>query len=257
MTLTHDHIVDANKKVTPDHLEAIKARLRKATPGPWRDFTHEYPEAVANSTKPNYHGTGRYRYKRFLCLIAHSDVRGQAVNPDTDCPIRVDLWDFTKVVCIPWNDKSNVKTQAEGVVTPHDRALIANAPTDLTTLIDEVERLRADRDHWRANHADMVAHNAMLRDRPDLPADRLPQTARYEAEIKRLRAELAESKYEHASDVFGESSHREADDLPGWYCPYTSASKWAAGELVRMKKMEEHAERKGFYRPILEGVEHD
>lgn len=37
-----------------------------------------------------------------------------------------------------------------------------------------LNRMRAEREHLRANHADLVARNALLRERPDLPVDRLP-----------------------------------------------------------------------------------
>lgn len=48
--------------------------------------------------------------------------------------------------------------------------------------------------HWKANHADQVARCALLRERPDLPVDRLPayrELARLQAEVTLLKATLA------------------------------------------------------------------
>jgi hypothetical protein len=52
------------------------------------------------------------------------------------------------------------------------------------------EKAERERDHWKANHAEMVQRNAVLRERPDLPADRLPSIARYEARVKELEEAL-------------------------------------------------------------------
>lgn len=54
----------------------------------------------------------------------------------------------------------------------------------------EIQRLRSERDQWKANHDEMVQRNAVLRQRPDLPADRLPAIAKYEGEIQRLRHKI-------------------------------------------------------------------
>ncbi|MCK5132718.1 MAG: hypothetical protein KAR40_11270 [Candidatus Sabulitectum sp.] len=55
----------------------------------------------------------------------------------------------------------------------------------------ENDALKAELSHWKANHADMVARCAMLRERPDLPADRIPQADRYRKEIEELRLHIA------------------------------------------------------------------
>lgn len=59
-------------------------------------------------------------------------------------------------------------------------AFIAAAnPQTVLALIAEVE-------HWKANHADMVARKALLEQRPDLPVDRIPAYR----EMERLQREL-------------------------------------------------------------------
>jgi hypothetical protein len=57
----------------------------------------------------------------------------------------------------------------------HDK----QAAIDLMTSGMEVKRQRifdlvAERDHWKANHDNAVARCALLRERPDLPVDRIP-----------------------------------------------------------------------------------
>lgn len=44
--------------------------------------------------------------------------------------------------------------------------------------------------HWKANSTEMAARNAVLRDRPDLPVDRVPALAR----LERLHADLSEER---------------------------------------------------------------
>lgn len=43
------------------------------------------------------------------------------------------------------------------------------APRSLRVQLDE---MTADRDHWKANHDNLTARNAVLRGRPDVPVDR-------------------------------------------------------------------------------------
>lgn len=58
-------------------------------------------------------------------------------------------------------------------------------------LIEENRQLRKDLDHWKANHADMVARNRFLRTRPDLPTERLQHYDRMVADVedRAVRAE--------------------------------------------------------------------
>lgn len=56
------------------------------------------------------------------------------------------------------------------------------------------ETAEISRDHWKANHDQMVQRNAVLRQRPDLPVDRLPAIARYEAIIAAKEASAKDAK---------------------------------------------------------------
>jgi len=75
----------------------------------------------------------------------------------------------------------------------------------------QVSSLHARAAHWKANHGNMVKLNAFLRDRPDLPADRLGAYERAKKEAARECAEIARltncsvySKFtQHGEDVAG------------------------------------------------------
>lgn len=48
--------------------------------------------------------------------------------------------------------------------------------------------------HWKSNHADQVARCALLRERPDLPVDRIPaykELTRLQGEVTALQGTLA------------------------------------------------------------------
>ncbi len=77
-----------------------------------------------------------------------------------------------------------------------DRAEPLSLTSTLTAIVAERDALRDDRDQWKANHDQMVQRNAVLRERPDLPVDRLPAIARYEASLATAtaRAERAEAE---------------------------------------------------------------
>lgn len=78
-------------------------------------------------------------------------------------------------------------------------AFIAAAnPQTVLALIAEVE-------HWKANHADMVARKALLEQRPDLPVDRLSAYR----EMERLQRELENERIERQTFQHG---HRIASD---------------------------------------------
>lgn len=68
--------------------------------------------------------------------------------------------------------------------------------------------LRAERDHWKANHDQMVQRNSVLRERPDLPVDRLPAISRYEARIFSLEEE--NKRLIEANDAISDRSHPPA-----------------------------------------------
>ncbi|WP_353641362.1 Lar family restriction alleviation protein [Mesorhizobium sp. WSM2239] len=79
---------------------------------------------------------------------------------------------------------------------PDGAEVMLKAADAIVALIALVRANAAERDHWKANHDEMVARNAVLRDRPDLPVDRLPALQRVEA-----RAEAAERKLAEAGKV--------------------------------------------------------
>jgi len=60
----------------------------------------------------------------------------------------------------------------------------------------EINRLEKEVAMWKANHADMVNRNAILRDRPDLPVDRL-------GAYERARQEAAKECIAIISDLVG------------------------------------------------------
>lgn len=47
-------------------------------------------------------------------------------------------------------------------------------------LLDVIENLNAELAHVKANHKNLVDKNAILRERPDLPVDRIPAVRRLE-----------------------------------------------------------------------------
>ncbi|MES2730012.1 MAG: hypothetical protein V4621_07980 [Pseudomonadota bacterium] len=55
-----------------------------------------------------------------------------------------------------------------------------------------IEKLIAERDHWKANHADMVKRAGLLSQRDDLPVDRLPAYREMEALQRAVQAKQAE-----------------------------------------------------------------
>ncbi len=65
-----------------------------------------------------------------------------------------------------------------------------------TEVAIRAEALEADRNHWKANHDNMVQRNAVLSQRPDLPADRLPAIREYERMLAAKGAEIDKAKME-------------------------------------------------------------
>jgi predicted nuclease with TOPRIM domain len=70
----------------------------------------------------------------------------------------------------------------------------------LDCLHAQVASLKSERDHWKANHADMVKRNAMLRDRPDL-GDRAKSIDAKDARIRDLEAENARLKEQRDGQI--------------------------------------------------------
>ena len=73
------------------------------------------------------------------------------------------------------------------------------------------EELKKERNHWKSNHSNMVKLNAFLRDRPDLPADRLGAYERAKKEAARECMEIAgtwRTSPDTASDIANEIRDR-------------------------------------------------
>ena len=67
------------------------------------------------------------------------------------------------------------------------------------TAEDEIATLRARVKELEGNHKGLVLQNAMLRQRPDLPADRIPAAEAYQREIDALRDKV--DRYEDALKI--------------------------------------------------------
>ncbi|KAA0888736.1 hypothetical protein [Oryzomonas rubra] len=77
---------------------------------------------------------------------------------------------------------------------------------DTASLRTKVAELTKERDHWKANHNDLKNRLAFLRQRPDLPVDRIPVYEQLvkerdalvrEVNVQRARAELFETDKHH------------------------------------------------------------
>lgn len=73
----------------------------------------------------------------------------------------------------------------------HDEREVMHAPL-LKKAADEIERLRAEVKHWKANHDNRVEAARVLIERNDLPFDRVPAYKHYlhlQEDVAALRAE--------------------------------------------------------------------
>lgn len=70
----------------------------------------------------------------------------------------------------------------------------------------EIEQLQLRVKELEGQHKGLVLNNAMLRERPDLPADRIPAAKAYEREIERLQTKLNwyRSYYANKTDIEAE-----------------------------------------------------
>lgn len=59
----------------------------------------------------------------------------------------------------------------------------------MQTLANDLDAAVKERDHWKSNHDAVVERNRVLRDRPDLPADRLPALKALQTQIAILTNE--------------------------------------------------------------------
>lgn len=81
-----------------------------------------------------------------------------------------------------------------------------NLVSEIATLREQLAAVTSDRDHWKANHDEMVARNRILRDRPDLTTeqvaerlgvmDALVERANLREQLAAARASIAELEAE-------------------------------------------------------------
>jgi hypothetical protein len=109
------------------------------------------------------------------------------------------------------------------------RRVIVQLSARATELHRDNQRLGRDLAHVQANHADMVQRAALLRERPDLPIDRLPAYR----ELVRLQDELAATR---------QALHRacgEAPPVPLYYVAvyggFVVMDEYRAGDILRQK----------------------
>lgn len=85
-----------------------------------------------------------------------------------------------------------------------EAAALKRARTSYNALVDaaraaadaraaQVKALQAEVAHWKGNHADMVAYNAALRERPGLSAERVAAVARLEEALTAATEKLADA----------------------------------------------------------------
>jgi hypothetical protein len=162
-----------SKSIKRPDLEGIKQRLAKATPGPWVDLTNEWNETQERYYKQHrvhYHGAlkgtrNRHSAKNCAALIVsvpRINFSKQAHAPEEtlthikEAWERLDLYpdwyDFGNATIIGTADDEykwgggirNIQQLVEGHPKDKenpDRALIANAPTDLSELLAYVAHL--------------------------------------------------------------------------------------------------------------------
>jgi len=125
-------------------LKPIKERLEKATPGPWAwredDFRPKYMKQKRDGTwmaRPGCRATDSW------VMLLTGPARKPCADPIPENIMRgyPDEWDFPHIVALRW-DQIKGKSLWNATPGPGDAKFIANAPTDIKALIEEVERLR-------------------------------------------------------------------------------------------------------------------
>lgn len=199
-------------------MEAIRARLEAATPGPWESGDvwaraglvfddHHNHVGTNNPTKCGYCFTGDP-----LILAEVMDINGR--DMEAHLHRRVEPWDLDEFV-----------SGAGGVVVARKVAgeanveLIAHAPTDLRRLLDENARLNAE----FADFREMAVLNTRARNEALAARDRTVEalsarlTAK-NAELDKVIREAAADKAKAAEDVDHLTRQRDdaEQDLVGW-----------------------------------------
>lgn len=107
----------------------------------------------------------------------------------------------------------NDKSVAEVVML-----IIAAYDEELTILRRERDEAKlaarqaeANARHWKANHADQVARCALLRERPDLPVDRIPA---YQELVRLQQAQCAAPGEPYVHAPYGYTINEFGDSVP-------------------------------------------
>lgn len=113
--------------------------------------------------------------------------------------LRAERDKLRRLLDLACEDESEIHRRLDAVLPPDMMLTAKPLMGGRTPLCDDdgrVAQLVAEVKHWKANHEEMVRRNAALRDRPDLPADRVQAVDRLEAENARLRDLLARVQVE-------------------------------------------------------------
>ncbi|SMC41193.1 hypothetical protein SAMN06297251_10289 [Fulvimarina manganoxydans] len=98
-----------------------------------------------------------------------------------------------------------------GIANGYVKPFYARPSADLDRLRQERDAARKEAAHWKANYDEMVRRNAVLRDRPDLPVDRLPALARLREENETWRSHAATllANLDYLTEATGEGPEDE------------------------------------------------
>lgn len=108
-------------------------------------------------------------------------------------------------------ERGHLAAAVECVIAAYEEELaIVRRERDLAESAARHEAGNAN--HWRTNHADQVARCALLRQRPDLPVDRIPA---YE-ELTRLQMKLMTARAGLETAIFRIEGMLKGDDGQAW-----------------------------------------
>jgi hypothetical protein len=106
---------------------------------------------------------------------------------------------------------------------------------EIAAVARHAAQLQRERDHWKANHDEMVARNAVLRDRPDLPLERVQASERM-AQLQRERDEALAALRELHDTAYS----RDQDDYATLAAEKQQArAEKAEAELARLQRLPE------------------
>ena len=128
-------------------LGPIKRRLAESTPGPWKwreeIFRQKYMIRMKNGRWRARPGkdAGRSWVMLLTGPLTHSGIGYPEETLENIIAGYPDEWDYPHIIAIRWN-QIRPKSLVNACPSKADADLIANAPTDLADLVEEVEKLR-------------------------------------------------------------------------------------------------------------------